>query len=89
MKLKLKIKLLMFITFLTTISSAEWQGQLSTIGDMRKTGEGYISQIGLRYIPTWSLTVPWPTALFDTEISYNFTILYKKPHGGGETTDFD
>jgi len=56
---------------------------------MLKTCEGYISQIGLRYIPTWSLTVPWPTALFDTEISFNFNGLYKRKHSGGGTNDFD
>ena len=89
MKLITKIKLVVFIISLSAFCSAEWQGQFSTVGDMRKTGDGYISQIGLRYIPTWSLTVPWPTALFDTEISFNFNGLYKRPHSGGETTDFD
>ena len=89
MKLKSKFNLILFITFLTASGSAEWQGQFSTVGDIRKIGDDYLSQIGLRYIPTWSLTVPWPTALFDTEISYNFNGLYKRPHSGGETTDFD
>lgn len=83
------LKLLALLIVFTASSSAEWQGQFSTVGDMRKTGDGYISQIGLRYIPTWSLTVPWPTALFDTEISFNFNGLYKRLHSSGETTDFD
>ena len=78
-------KSIIFIILFTASSSAEWQGQFSTVGDMRKSGDGYISQIGLRYIPIWSLTVPWPTALFDTEISFNFNGLYKRPHHGGET----
>jgi hypothetical protein len=84
-QLKLIALMIVFITF----SSAEWQGQFSMVGDMRKTGDGYISQIGLRYIPTWSLTVPWPNALFDTEISFNFNGLYKRKHSGGKTTDSD
>ena len=83
------VKLIVFFIVFTAFTSAEWQGQLSTIGDMRKTGDGYLSQVGLRYIPTWSLTVPWPTALFDTEISFNFNGLYKRHHSGGKTTDFD
>ncbi|MEE8341064.1 MAG: hypothetical protein V3R52_03095 [Candidatus Neomarinimicrobiota bacterium] len=83
------IKLLICITLITSISWAELEGQLSTVGDLRKTADGYLSQIGLRYVPSWSLTVPWPTALFDIEISFNINGIYKRPHGGGETTDFD
>ena len=85
----MKFRLIILSILLFSFVNAEWQGQFSTVGDMRKTGDGYISQIGLRYIPTWSLTVPWPTALFDTEISFNINGLYKRPHSGGKTTDFD
>lgn len=81
-------KLIVFFIVFTAFTSAEWQGQLSTVGDMRKTGDGYLSQVGLRYIPTWSLTVPWPTALFDAEISFNFNGLYKRHHSGGESNNF-
>ncbi len=83
------IKTTILIILFISSSLAEWQGQFSTIGDMRKSNYGYISQIGLRYISSWSLTVPWPTALFDTEISFNFNGLYKKPHHSEETTNFD
>ncbi|MCJ7800787.1 MAG: hypothetical protein MUP82_00325, partial [Candidatus Marinimicrobia bacterium] len=69
--MKKTFKYIILFAFLTVFAFAEWKGQFSTIGDMRKTGDGYVSQIGLRYIPTWSLVVPWPTALFDTEISFN------------------
>ena len=83
------LKYIAILAFLTVYISAEWQGQFSTIGDMRKTGNGYASQIGLRYIPTWSLVVPWPTALFDTEISFNIDSSFKRKHNGGNTTNFD
>ncbi len=83
------VKLIVFFIVFTAFTSAEWQGQFSTVGDMRKTDDGYISQIGLRYIPTWSLVIPWPTALFDTEVSFNLNGLYKRHHRGGETIDFD
>ena len=89
MKLINKIKLVLFIAFLSVFCSAEWQGQFSTIGDMRKIDDGYVSQIGLRYIPTWSLVVPWPTALFDTEISFNINGSFTRQHRGDESTDFD
>ena len=82
-------KTLLLITVLTATISAEWQGQLSTIGDIRKTGDGYVSQIGLQYIPTWSLTIPWPTALFDTEISFNIDGFIKRQHNGSFTKDFE
>jgi len=71
------LQVLVFIILLTLTVSAERQGQLSTFGDIRKSEDGYISQIGLRYIPTWSIVVPWPTALFDTEIAVNIKSFYK------------
>jgi len=89
MKLINQIKLVVFITFLSAFCFAELQGQFSTIGDMRKTGDGYISQIGLRYIPTWSLVVPWPTALFDIEISFNIDGYLKHQHNGGYANNFE
>ena len=82
-------KLTALIILLTAFCSAEWQGQFSTVGDMRKTGDGYVSQIGLRYIPTWSLTVPWPTALFDTEIAFNINGNYKHQHNGDNSDNFE
>ncbi len=87
--MKNTLKYLVLFTFLTVFAFAEWQGQFSTVGDMRKIDDGYVSQIGLRYIPTWSLVVPWPSAIFDTEISFDINSSYKRPHSGGETTDFD
>ncbi|MFC1784588.1 hypothetical protein ACFL0J_03015 [Candidatus Neomarinimicrobiota bacterium] len=83
------LKYIAILTLLTVYISAEWQGQFSTIGDMRKTENVYASQIGLRYIPTWSLVVPWPTALFDAEISFNIDGYYKRIHSGGESRDFN
>ena len=88
MKLITKIKLAAFITFISTFCSAELQGQLSTIGDMRKTESGGVSQIGLRYIPTWSLVVPWPTAIFDTEISFDINSSFKRQHNNGSSNNF-
>jgi hypothetical protein len=84
-----KIKILILSIVLTVCVSADWQGQFSTIGDMRKTGDNYISQIGLRYIPTWSMVVPWPTALFDTEISFDINSLFKRQHNDGYTNNFE
>jgi hypothetical protein len=84
-----KIKILILSIVLTVCVSADWQGQFSTIGDMRKTGDNYISQIGLRYIPTWSIVVPWPTALFDTEISFDINSLFKRQHNDGYTNNFE
>ncbi len=83
------LKYILLFAVLMTFAFADWQGQFSTIGDMRKIEGGYVSQIGLRYIPTWSLVVPWPSALFDTEISFDINASYRRPHDGGETTDFD
>ena len=87
--MKNTLKYLMLFAFLTVFGFAEWQGQFSTVGDMRKIDDEYVSQIGLRYIPTWSLVVPWPSAIFDTEISLDINSYYKRPHSGGEATDFD
>ncbi len=84
-----KIKILILSIVLTVCVSADWQGQFSTIGDMRKTGDNYISQIGLRYIPTWSMVVPWPTALFDTEISFDINSFFKRQHNDGYTNNFE
>lgn len=80
---------LVIFLMLTSISFPEWQGQFSTFGDLRKTGDGYISQIGLRYIPTWSMTVPWPTALFDTEMAFNINGFFKHQHNGSKFTNFE
>ncbi len=85
----LKFKLVILLVIFSVSTSAEWQGQLSTIGDLRKTADGYLSQIGLRYIPTWSLTVPWPTALFDTEISFDINTRYVQPHNGSRDINFE
>ena len=82
-------KIFMSILFFLTIIQADWQGQFSTIGDMRNNGDSYLSQIGFRYIPTWSLMVPWPNAIFDTEMSVNINGLYKSPHDGDITTKID
>ena len=84
-----KIKILILSIVLTVCASADWQGQFSTIGDMRKTGDNYISQIGLRYIPTWSMVVPWPTALFDTEMSFDINGFFKRQHNDGNTNNFE
>ncbi len=85
----MKFRLIILSTLLFSFANAEWQGQFSTVGDMRKTGDGYLSQIGLRYIPTWSLTVPWPTALFDTEISFDINTRYVQPHNGSRDINFE
>lgn len=85
----MKFRLIVLSTLLFSFANAEWQGQFSTVGDMRKTGDGYLSQIGLRYIPTWSLTVPWPTALFDTEISFDINTRYVQPHNGSRDINFE
>jgi len=82
-------KLFALSFLLLAFAFSDWQGQFSTIGDLRKTEDGYLSQIGVRYIPEWSLVVPWPTAILDTEISFNINGLYKQPQNGRETTDFD
>jgi hypothetical protein len=83
------IKLIVLIIMLTVNVSGEWQGQFSTIGDIQKTGDGYFTQIGLRYIPTWSLVVPWPTALFDTEISFNIDGYLNRQPDGNYYKDFE
>lgn len=72
-----------------SFSYADLQGQLSTVGDLRKISDGYVSQFGLRYLPTWSLVVPWPTAIFDTEISFNINASHINPHEGNRKTDFE
>ena len=82
-------KIIVLIIMLTVTISAEWQGQFSTIGDLQKTRGGYLSQIGLRYIPTWSLVVPWPTALFDTEISFNIDGYLNRQPDGNYSKDFE
>ena len=82
-------KTIFLAIILTATISAEWQGQFSTIGYIQKTGDGYLSQIGLRYIPTWSLVVPWPTALFDTEISFNIDGYLNRQPGGNYSKDFE
>ena len=74
--------------FLTTLV-AEWNGQFSTIGHLSKDNDGYISQLGIQYIPTWSLTVPWPTALYDTEIAFNINTNYVQPHLADRDIDFN
>lgn len=86
MRLFKRISILaIFISILT----AEWNGQFSTIGNLSKNSAGYISQFGMQYIPTWSLTVPWPTALYDTEISFNINTSYVEPHSGSREIDFN
>ena len=82
-------KTIFLAIILTATISAEWQGQFSTIGDIQKTGDGYLTQIGLRYIPTWSLVVPWPTALFDTEISFNIDGYLNRQPDGNYSKDFE
>lgn len=89
MKLITKIKIAVFITILSAFGLADWQGQFSTVGDIRKIGNGYVSQIGLRYIPTWSLVVPWPSVLFDTEISFDINSSLKREYSGSANGNFE
>jgi hypothetical protein len=73
-----KITLIVFLLLYAV--QGESYGQLSTLGNLSKDGKGYTSQLGLQYIPTWSLIVPWPTALFDTEIALDLQAIYTQPH---------
>lgn len=83
------LKQISIIIIIVSILVAERHGQLSTIGSINKDTEGYISQFGMQYIPTWSLTVPWPTALFDTEVSLNINTTYMQPHYDSREIDFN
>lgn len=83
------IKSVLIGVILISLSYADLQGQLTTVGDLRKNSDGYTSQFGLRYIPTWSLVVPWPTALFDTEISFDINTTYIQPHDGEKDINFE
>ncbi len=85
----IRVRLILLSILLFSFANAEWQGQFSTAGDMRKTGDDYISQIGFRYVPTWSMVVPWPTALFDTEISFDINSFLKRQHNDGYTNSFE
>jgi len=83
------LKLIFIFHFLLTLIYSESHGQFSTVGELHKGSTGYISQFGLQYIPTWSLTVPWPTALFDTEISFDINTTYMEQHSGGREINFE
>lgn len=80
---------ILLLIFFWSIGYSETHGQLSTVGSLSKDSEGYLSQLGLQYIPTWSLTVPWPTALFDTEISFDINTTYVQPHDQDREIDFE
>jgi hypothetical protein len=82
-------KFILIFCVLISFSYADLQGQLSTVGDLRKISDSYVSQFGLRYIPTWSFVVPWPTAIFDTEVSLDINASYVQPHNGNKTSDLD
>jgi len=82
-------KLILPFIILISFAHADWQGQLSTVGDFHKSSDVYTSQFGLRYLPNWSLVVPWPTALFDTEISININTSFIQPIDGERKTNFE
>lgn len=83
------LKIITFLIFIFSFSYAELHGQLSTIGIFKKNSDGYISQFGIQYLPTWSLVVPWPTALFDTEISFDINTTYIQQHSGSKDINFE
>ena len=82
-------KVILTIFLMYSIALAESHGQLSTIGGISKDSKGYTSQLGLQYIPTWSLTVPWPTAIFDTEIAFDIHTTYQQMPGLDQEIDFE
>jgi len=86
---KMRVTQLIFIvSIINNPIFGEWHGQLSSVGNIRKNASGYVAQIGVQYIPTWSLVVPWPTALFDTEIAIDTNSYFNRKHNGEKSINF-
>ena len=65
------------------------QGQLSTVGDLRKNSDGYISQFGLRYIPTWSLLSHGQPLYLIPKFHLILIHTYIQPHDGEKDINFE
>ena len=83
------IQLLFLVPIILNPIFGDWRGQVSTLGNIHKKSSGYDSHIGIQYVPTWSLVVPWPTALFDTEFSLNINSQFNLKNNNENPIDFN